>query len=543
MSRFNLLDEPWITVIMSDSGAQKNVSLSEVFRDAQKIRCLAGDTKTQDFAVLRLLLAVVQTVFSRVDASGEAYTYLELDERMRPEEPAEEDGQEETWNNLWDAGKFPGAVIEYLECWRDHFYLLDDKFPFFQVNHIDISKRLPEKKKPTAVFGKTFNRVISESNNKTALFSPRADAGNIKDCMTEAELARWLITFQGYSGLSDKASLVEKSMKPSKGWLFDLGGIYLSGENLFETLVMNYIPPNEEDEFPIQNPCWEHSGNEVLAGLLSGRTVNNLAELYTNWSRAISINPEMDFAKPISINIVKVPALEHADNFLEPMTIWKKNLSGEYKDRFIPQKHRVGQSMWRSFGSIAMRTSKDQHLPEIMKQFVRVKKTAGNRNITVNAVSMADDGNATSWMPVDEIADSLRVNDLVITDQQDDGWVVRIKDVVEETKFSVDTIFRRFLKQIEEIRNLNKSGFVERNISRTYFLIDQPFRDWIETIAPNDVKEKKIHEWKLKLERLVLDQAKTIVQEAGNRDFTGKDGNNIITAFLSFQRNLKKKLE
>lgn len=51
LSRYNLLDEEWISVI-DKNGEQQNVSLKKIFSDSHNFYDLAGDTKTQDFAVL-----------------------------------------------------------------------------------------------------------------------------------------------------------------------------------------------------------------------------------------------------------------------------------------------------------------------------------------------------------------------------------------------------------------------------------------------------------------------------------------------------------
>ena len=63
MERYNLLDEKWISVL-ADNG-EKMVSLTELFEQAHELIGLAGDMKMQDFAVMRILLAVLHTVFSR----------------------------------------------------------------------------------------------------------------------------------------------------------------------------------------------------------------------------------------------------------------------------------------------------------------------------------------------------------------------------------------------------------------------------------------------------------------------------------------------
>ncbi len=83
MGKFNLIDEPWVSVMTNDKGETQEVSLAEIFQNAQQYKALAGDSPTQDFAVLRVLLAILHTVFSRFDAEGNAYNYFEIDEQLR----------------------------------------------------------------------------------------------------------------------------------------------------------------------------------------------------------------------------------------------------------------------------------------------------------------------------------------------------------------------------------------------------------------------------------------------------------------------------
>ena len=72
---FNLLTEPWIRVRLRDNTVRE-VSLTEALVSAQDYVDLAGEMPTQNAAVLRLLLAVLFTVFSRVDAKGKPDTPL-----------------------------------------------------------------------------------------------------------------------------------------------------------------------------------------------------------------------------------------------------------------------------------------------------------------------------------------------------------------------------------------------------------------------------------------------------------------------------------
>ena len=64
---FNLLREPWVRVRTQD-GTIRTVSLTDALLHAHAYVDLAGEMPTQNAAVLRLLLAVLFTVFSRVDA-------------------------------------------------------------------------------------------------------------------------------------------------------------------------------------------------------------------------------------------------------------------------------------------------------------------------------------------------------------------------------------------------------------------------------------------------------------------------------------------
>ena len=70
MKRYNLLDEPWIEVVSKIRGEQTEISLLELFHHAEQYICLAGEMETQNFAMLRFLLAILQTVFSRYDSDG-----------------------------------------------------------------------------------------------------------------------------------------------------------------------------------------------------------------------------------------------------------------------------------------------------------------------------------------------------------------------------------------------------------------------------------------------------------------------------------------
>lgn len=556
MGEFNLLDEEWINVVTDYKGTTKPVGMKEFFENAHNYIALAGDTPTQDFAVMRFLLAVLHTVFSRYDADGNAYEMLEMNDRMQPkEEPAEdleeyEDLLMDTWKDLWNKGNFPKIVNEYLEEWKDRFNLFDDKYPFYQVTEKEIDVSKINKSAPSEVLGKNINRRISESANKIALFSPKYSNDLNKEKMSQDEVARWLLTFQSYSGLSDKVIFGKEKYKASKGWLFDLGGVFLSSDNLFKTLLLNLQLKNFSNK--IQKPCWEFSPEEVVQKQMSFEPIDNIAELYTVWSRAVCIkdySPENAF----SMSIVKLPEVIHEDQFLEPMTIWRYNTTGDNKEKFTPRKHQMNKSMWRSFGLITETESEEnpdpknkKRKPGIIDWMNKISDFVDDKIIKINSISMEDDGNATSWVPTNEVVDHLYIDEAVFNDLEKEGWIYRINKVVDMTKEVVEFIYKGFLNDINEIRNLESKDFANNGVELLYYEIDKPFRDWILSIDINDDKEKKITDWKIELSYLVFNQAEKIAKSSNSRDFIGisVDGTtkNIATAFNIFSARLNKKL-
>ena len=552
MSRFNLLDEPWISVIVDKKGHNKLVSITDLFKHASEYKALAGDMKTQDFALLRILLAVLHTVFSRYDIRGNS---REFDS----DEDDKEDFNEETmeiWREVWISKKFPDAVFKYLEQWHDRFYLFDDKYPFFQATILDIESKKLSCQNPTELLGKNINRLISESNNKIAVFSPKDNVDNNKSSLTQPQLARWIITLQSYAGLADKTFFGTGKYKASKGWLFDLGGIYVEGENLFETLMLNCVLVGEmQSPAKRQKPCWEYSGAENIENSFYETFIDNISQLYTRWSRAIYINPDISIDKPISVSIVKLPDINHKNAFIEPMTVWHYNKERENKDKYTPRKHEVEESMWRSFGLLTLQESDDgilkNHKPGIMEWLNKISKDIEGSSISLQAVSMKDDGNSTSWVPTDEICDTLHIDEVVVTDNSDNGWVGRINNEVEHTRSAIGFIYRQFLLDICEIRNRNKDDatkYADKRISHVYFLVDQPFREWLANIKPKDSMNERCTQWRNTLYNILINEAEVMLKNATLRDFTGLVGEkskknpakNIVIAYNIFISRLKK---
>ena len=545
MPRYNLLDEKWIQVASKDT--VEKVSIKELFAGAAKYKELAGDMKTQDFAVMRVMLAILHTVFSRFDSNGDPYEFFEVDKEsfLQIGELEEidledyEDALYQTWIDIWNAKEFPKVVYEYLEKWRERFFLYDDKYPFFQVTKEVIEK---DAAGGGEFYGKNINRLVSESNNKQAYFSPKDES--YKEYIVDDELARWLITLQGYIGTSDKKK-VGSAKTYSKGWLYDLGGVYLQGNNLFETLMLNFVIAHNENNnlLKTQKPCWEAETIEKNIELYFHNGIGNIASLYTAWCREIFIDPNRTNEDKFVCFIAKLPEIEHSDAFLEPMTVWKYNDTGEYKDKYRPRKHDANKSMWRNFGLLTGvgEGTRKPGVIEWLNKLCDISESEelgfNKENITLCAVCMLDDGNATSWAPIDEVEDTLNLKERVLVDTGDNGWIIRINKTISDTKAIIDTVLKRFIFDLLEIRNMEKSD-VSKYVEQFYFRIDLSFRNWIESIDIDNDKDTKEIEWRNVLKKAMKEYVDELVSNAGLRDYKGIETStgvkNIATIYNSF---------
>ena len=551
MPRYNLLDEKWIQVASKDT--VEKVSIKELFAGAAKYKELAGDMKTQDFAVMRVMLAILHTVFSRFDSNGDPYEFFEVDKEsfLQIGELEEidledyEDALYQTWIDIWNAKEFPKVVYEYLEKWRERFFLYDDKYPFFQVTKEVIEK---DAAGGGEFYGKNINRLVSESNNKQAYFSPKDES--YKEYIADDELARWLITLQGYIGTSDKKK-VGTAKTYSKGWLYDLGGVYLQGNNVFETLMLNFaIAHNENNNLlKMQKPCWEAETMEKNIESYFHNRIDNIASLYTAWCREIFIDPNRTKEDKFACFIAKLPEIEHSDAFLEPMTVWRYNDTGEYKDKYRPRKHDANKSMWRNFGLLTG-VGEGIRKPGVIEWLNKLGDISeseelgfNKENITLCAVCMLDDGNATSWAPIDEVEDTLNLKERVLVDTGDNGWIVRINKTITDTIDIIERVLKRFITDLLEIRNMDKSGD-SKYVEQFYFRIDLSFRKWIESLDIDNDKDIKEIEWRNVLKKAMKEYVDELVSNAGLRDYKGigkgSGVKNIATIYNSFLYGLNQ---
>ncbi|KOY76072.1 hypothetical protein RZ70_04860 [Apilactobacillus kunkeei] len=530
MARYNLLHEPWIEVIDSNNHL-KNVSLLELFDHAHQYKMLAGDTTIQDFAILRLLFAITQTTFSRFDIDGNS----KIDDL---------DAMKQDWQAMWKQQQFAfGPIRKYLLSQENKFYLYDDEYPFYQVSKQELEDA--NITKLGSISGKLINRLISESNNKDELFAITKN----KNYLTDAQLARWIVTFTQYTGTGDKAKFPGMSVSASKGWLLGLGSVYLSGDNLFQTLMLNFIM---DDRAKQQKPLWEMDFDEKTH-LNPDYTPNNLSELYTNSSRLLFVDPDTDLTKEVvDVKAVQLPGIDiNKAKSIEPMTLFQKPKSGKNKGNIIPKPHDPKKSLWRNFGLICNVLDKSiEHiqLPGVMDNFYEFMnhEVGGQQKINIVSVGMTYNHDASS-MPNDEIYDRLNLNKNVVCDVMSGGLVERINEEISKTEKAV-SILNYFVINVLKIRNTDNTDLADRLVEEAYFLIDQPFKYWLSHIDLDTDMQRYSTEWHNKLDKILVSKAQEIMYPLSNRDLLGRvnsktdEVENVVTMYSKMRGSLKRQL-
>lgn len=556
MDKFNLIDENWI-LVATKAYTHEKVSLRTLFAHAQDYRSLAGEMAVQDFAILRLLLSVLHTTFSRVDANG--VPYASLGGKKEPDEKEKEsylDDLRKTWRDLWERKSFPEAVDVYLDSQRDRFYLLSDRYPFYQVpESIMTDEDLAAR--PGVVPGKTINRRISATNNKPALFNPRQVGPGKEDLLAVDEFARWLPVFQGYSSTSDKGKFrgITSKATGSKGWLYDIGGVYLQGENLFETLLLNLVLVHPEEAFQgkAQRPIWEWKPEDVIEKYTrEDLPIDNLAELYTHPSRAVYLDPATNFPAAIVLSAVKLSRINYVNHFLEPMTSYfeTEDPSVTPKQHYKPALHTRERGLWASFGQITITDYVDPRerpyrRPPVFSHMSEVRSITGDIPLHLSAVGFLSDGNPLSWVPVHEVSDTLSLTTGILTDTK--GWLTAIAETVEKSKDVVEVYYRLFLANLLKLRGVQGTSWVSLNKEQAYFHISEAFDLWLSSLSKEDQPEEKVAEWEDTLYKIMLEQGNRITETASPQDYIGKKEDNKIVNFAtilrSYQRGLYKKVK
>jgi CRISPR system Cascade subunit CasA len=555
---FNLVTEPWIKVV-DLQGNEQLVSLLDVFKNAHHYRQLAGEMKAQDLSILRFLLAILTTVYSRVNADGEQYDWLELNENFQVKSVDQDDFDEddllETWSELWNSNNFSDIITNYLQKYKNRFDFFG-KNPFYQVSEqvyndlVPANKAIDLKKKTGTVALKQINRTISESGNSIAVFTPKSDL--YKEKTDLAEIVRWIITYHNFTGVTDKTKVECKDkFSVSAGWLYGLDPVFANGSNLYRQLLLN-LDLNFDDEYQVQKPFWElDTIQDYLTQRIKARVPNNVADLYTTWSRIIHIEWVKD--EPIIFS-AGLPKIETTGAFIEPMTTWKEDKKSNSYRPATQWLGSLGKAMWRNFGQYVQISGSDNHQPGIVSWLQMLKNQGIIPNdylISLSTESLISDGNATSQSPAAENFDQMTISAGVLFDEETDRklyWPARIEQTIEMTQ-KIGNAYWQFATNIGNLRNLSDPGeFATRIVQNFYANINYPFLHWLSDLTNDDERDVKINEWKKVVRQIAWSTSQELLARASTQDIVGisEDGKgitNIFTFYNLYWRTVLKTLK
>ena len=505
---FNLVDETWIRVMAGDCSI-KELSLKDTLTEAHNFKGLAGEMEPQNVALLRLLIAIVHTVFSRVDTEGN-------------NSPAEDEKTAlERWNQLMRRGCFPRKpVLDYLETWHDRFWLFHPKRPFNQAASANNGTENTAAK---------LNGEVSESNNKARLFSFLTGKG--KQGMSFAESARWLLFLNGFDDCAakqrDKSS---GSRSMTVAWLGKLGIVYAVGSSLFETIMLN-MPmlvngekiwdeddkPNWEEE----DPCEEER-----------RTIEmpqDLASLMTLQSRRLLLIRNNDMVT--GYKVLGGDAFSEQNALNEPMTLWRYREDNKTQISYYqPMRHERNRQIWREFGAI-VNTGNNQQRPGIVSWCSRLQRDGffpKEKLITFRIVSVRYDSSQSSSI-TDAFSDVLSFHANLLVDAGQE-WIREINhqiDLVEKAATEIGGLQVNLGKacgQKEDSLWDSASSAKEQ-----YYLgIDAPFREWLLGLDPDqdaDAREQLITQWQSVSRMTALSIGRQLVIEKGDAAYIGRKVN------------------
>lgn len=549
---FNLTTDPWIKVIRREGNQPETVSLIELFEHAQDYRQLAGDMRTQDFAILRLLLAILTTVYSRYDVDGERYDWIAADPTTQDELNVDAEDAEDrlltTWDNLYQSGQFSTVVTTYLKQQADKFDLFGEH-PFYQVTAADYDALVAKSKRVALGKGtvalKQLNRRVSESNNTPALFAPKAD--ETKNQLSLDELARWLITYQNYAGTTDKTKVeTTDKFSSSSGWLYKLNAVYVdSTRSLFEMLMLNLVLVSQEVPVAPQHPVWEYDDMPAYVAERENQDLpNNLAALYTTWARILHVEWS-DQGEP-TIFSAGVPMFSAENAHIEPMTTWKRDKKTEIDSPAT--RYNVTTAMWRNFGSyVGLSTVDDtKAAPGIVKWvdlLIDRDLIADNQPLALATVTFIS-GGAPANLPVAEYHDDMQLMADVLFDER---WQTRIEDVVQKTQ-TIGRDFYGFAASVATLRGIESRPYAGQLSDQFYSQLNEPFKAWLASLqGAEQGRVERIQAWQRTLHRMALDAANAVMQTSSPRDVKGITGEhgveNIFTATSRYQWKIKKDLK
>jgi CRISPR system Cascade subunit CasA len=503
-AKFDLCTEPWI--LLRRGVEVEALSLLGTLRDAHAYDALAGELPTQDAAILRILLAVLYAVFTRFDPEKGAFAEI-----------GDGDVAVARWRALWALKRFPvGAVTRYLDRWKDRFWLFHADTPFLQTAGI----RADERYKPVA-------QMVAHvpSREERRFFTERS--GDAAQSLSFAEAARWLVHLQAWDYAGKKAS-VEGGSPDGRGggtgWCGKLGLVYPTGKNLFETLMLNLVLADASGR-PLRfgAPTWEDAREKEAAVAKRERIPQGYAELLTWRSRRVRLFPDAGGDRVIGVVSSYGDIFKKENTFIEQMSGWHMSAQGG-KDH-IPNTHVASRAFWRDLGAL-LPQSKDENpdgkrkriRPGVLDWIARIDAIDG----LVNLCAVGYEYGAMQAIVNELISDSVALNAKLLK-ALDAAWQKSILDLIADTEQAVGAL-GRLAADLDRAAGGDGTGAGNESKEQAYFALDEPFREWLVKIDPdNSSLPEARNVWKRTARRIVRKIGAAWIAKAGDVAFVGRN--------------------
>ncbi|AUH69600.1 MULTISPECIES: type I-E CRISPR-associated protein Cse1/CasA [Gordonia] len=464
---FNLVDEPWIRVRLCD-GRSDTVSLRALFHRCTEIRRIAGELPTQDFAILRIALAVM-------------YRTLGTDEEI---------------HDVWTSGSLPlDRIDEYLDQWHDRFDLFHPTQPFMQVAGL----------RSTSGDTKPLGILIPDSPGDDSLFTMRRDVASLPF----AEAARWLVHCQAYDfdgiktgAADDPRTKGGRGYPIGIGWAGWLGGLYLEGRDLRETLLHNWVPDN--DHLQRDRALWELEPLTPEPRPASAIGPFGPAGLFTWPIRHIRLFADGDQVTRVLI-CVGDPIAKAFQYGIEPMTSWRYSDPQTKKEKsqtplYMPRAHSQERSLWRGLTALlpSPRPQQDKngvvlaHPSTIVARLGERVSIGDIPNSLVDVVSVGVEYGAQMSSYSEIFTDSLVVYP-AIADPEGSSYACVI-DAVKRADDAVSAL-ARLAGDLAVADGGEPAGAASAARSAAYAALDPRFRDWIRFVDNDRDSEELSQAW------------------------------------------------
>ena len=517
---YNLLDEPWIPVRLVD-GTITDVGLLELLRRTTDIADLACELPTQSIAIQRLILAIAYRVATPRDARD--------------------------WARQWDDGAPTEQMIEYLEQWRDRFYLFGGRFPFMQVVDLRTAK--------DAVSG--LEKLIADVPNGEQFFTTRH--GRALACIPPSEAARWLVHAQAYDPSGIRSGAVgDSQVKGGKGypigpaWCGHLGLVWLKGQDLDETLVLNLIPAGTAelrgfDSSAEWGACsWEDPepetsvrGDYSLLDPAGTPRELSIPRLLTWHSRRIRLVGDSSGVRGVVLAQGDRLAPQEM-RLYEPQSLWRYSTpqSKKFKtDVYMPRKFEAGRALWRNLpGTLPTVTTvqgvdkqpKREFLPSATLSFHYQLDNASIQTsypkvMRIQAVGVTYGPQESTFEDI--YSDELTLSVAVMRVEREDlsAEIDRQVRLTEDVARDVGTLAANLARAAGESGDGAGDGARDRAKELFFSAVDNDFRAWLTQVDGLESARDVGRRWERTLRQHATDIQTELVRGASSSAIIGRD--------------------